>query len=62
MEKHKIVTKRSLKYADMVVSECSCGWYESRHTGNYQTRTLRECRQELAYLRADHLAEVKEAK
>lgn len=56
---HKVTTARSLKYARMIVIECTCGWHESFDADNdYRfDGSLARARQEARWAKIDHLAE-----
>ena len=58
--KHKVTTKRSLKYGDMVEATCTCGWYQHATKTSVMTDSMQKVRQELRYLVQDHLDEAKE--
>jgi hypothetical protein len=59
--KHKVTTKRSPKYADMVEANCTCGWYEHATKTSAMTGSMQVVRRELNYLVQDHLDEAKAA-
>jgi hypothetical protein len=58
--KHKITKQRDFSYEYRVTAACTCGWFDSRLKGTYQTQTIKATNQELAWAILEHKEDVAE--
>ena len=60
MEQHKITKARNYAYEYKVTATCTCGWYEDRSKGTYQTKTVKRTNEELNWLIIEHKEDMAE--